>query len=108
MAQEAQDMHDSTPAELKQAADEVARSGEPREVRAEGKALTIALRDGPRPPRRRKRGRLFTLDDPLSKIAGIAKRTGVDDVSSNVDKYLMSACEEEYLSKLAARGQRRG
>jgi hypothetical protein len=103
MAQEAHDLQDSTPAELKQAAEDVARSGQPREVRADGKALTIALRGKPRRSHGRARGRPFTMDDPLFRIEGILEGAGSENVSGNVDKYLMLAYEEEYLSKLAGK-----
>jgi hypothetical protein len=101
MVRRAESIPDSSAEELALAAAAVARTGEPRVVHAAGKALAIVRQDKPEEEqpaaasKRRRRGRVFTKDDALWEIVGIVQATGVHDVSSNVDRYLAEAYEDD-------------
>ncbi len=101
MAQELNQPHTISPAELMQAAEAVARSGRRQIVRIDGKRLTIApLRPADadltrepkagKPRKNRERG-TFTSDDALFRLIGI----GDSGIEGGI-----SARKHEYLGKL--------
>ena len=76
--------------ELLRIAEEVQASQEPRVLRRDGEDLAV-VRPLKRPGRPRiPRGKPFTKEDPIWNLQGIG-RSGLTDVSENVDKYLAEA-----------------
>lgn len=89
-----------TPA-LEQLAEALRKTGKTHVLKqgAETVAVVRPVRKKARPAgsRRRpsRRGRVFTMDDPLWSIVGIAQGTGHENVSGNVDAYLAEAHADE-------------
>ena len=76
--------------DLLQVVQEVQANNEPLVLRREGKDMAI-LRPVKAPKRSRNARALpFTQNDPIWNLCGIG-RSGVHDVSENVDKYLAEA-----------------
>jgi hypothetical protein len=97
MAQEYVPIDISQRPDLKRLAHAVRESGKPFALQEGAETLAIVQpapkkepkAASPRPPRRR--SRVFTMDDPLWSIVGIAKGARPENVSGNVDKYLAEA-----------------
>src|SRR5689334_18070165 len=82
---------------LEQLAESVRRTGKPHALKR-GEETVAVVRPARRqslpagsPRRPGRRGRVFTMDDPLWSIVGIAHGTGPENVSGNVDAYLVEA-----------------
>ena len=84
-------------AKLLQAAESVARTGRRRVVRVSGRSLAIVPRQTGRQgapavqTRKTRRRKRFDLNDPLWDIMGIARGSGSENVSGNVDAFLDEA-----------------
>lgn len=87
--------------ELKRLAESVRQTGKPLALK-EGSQTIAVICPAPKhegsahtPHRRRRRGGVFRMDDPLWSIVGIAPGTGPENVSGNVDTYLVEAYRDE-------------
>jgi len=93
MAHEPQSIDVAASPELLRLVEAVERSGQPHRLRRGGKTVAIVSPVAPtsrkRSPSRRRSG-VLGPEDPLVKLAGIA-RTGLGDVSSNKHKHLADA-----------------
>lgn len=111
MREAAQHHQETPPAELQRAAKLAARKRTPVPVYEDCVRLVIRpdvklAADAPAPedppavvtvpnfPKRRRTGAL-TLNDPFWSIQGIAQETGTENVSGNVDKYLLEAYADD-------------
>lgn len=100
MAQEYVPIDISDAPELKRLAHAVRASGKPYALK-EGTETIAVVRPAPKKsttprPRRRRRSGVFTMDDPLWDIVGIARGAGTENVSGNVDEYLAEAYLDEH------------
>jgi len=88
--------------ELQRLAEAVRQTGKPHALKYGTKTVAVVLpapkkeRRGNAPARARGRSRVFTLDDPLWTIVGIATGAGSENVSGNVDKYLAEAYADDH------------
>ncbi len=90
MAQESQHTHSASPQELLRAAQAARETGRQQRVPVEKGYLVVSFfaREPKQTPRRGKR---FSMSDPLWELRGIVDGPGPTDVSTNKDHYLAEA-----------------
>ncbi len=71
-------------------AEDVRETGKARVLRRGTEELAVVMPVSPR-PRRLRRDRPFTTNDPLWNVAGIGHSTGPTDIATNKLKYLAEA-----------------
>ncbi len=88
--------------DLKRLAEVVRQTGQPHALK-QGDETIAVVRPAPKkaggtgaPRRPNRRNRAFTMDDPLWGIVGIARGAGSENVSGNVDEYLLEAYLDEH------------
>ena len=87
--------------DLKRLAEPVCQTGQPHALK-QGTETVAVVRPAPKKERRTnaasrpgRRSRVFTMDDPLWRIVGIARGAGPENVLGNVDAYLAEAYLDE-------------
>src|SRR6266568_1434793 len=96
-----------TVAELVHAAEQLAKTGRSQVIHANGQPIAVLAAYEPErsstpqhgssasepatAPRRRRKGRRFTMNDSLWNVLGIAEAAGPSDVGSLKDEYLAEA-----------------
>jgi len=100
MSQEFVPIDISQSPDLKRLAHAVRASRKPYALK-EGAETVAVVRPAPKKELKaaspRRRSHVFTMDDPLWSIVGIARGAGPENVSGNVDKYLAEAALDEHL-----------
>lgn len=90
MARELKHIDITNVPELLRIAEEVQASREPRLLRRDSEDVAILRPVRRASTRRLPRGKPFTQDDPIWNLQGVG-RSGLTDVSANVDTYLAEA-----------------